>query len=60
MLKLKISKQTRREASKNKVRNNQKIIKYINKPSKSKWIINQISFQILQKSTLQKGQVILD
>ena len=28
----------------------QRSIKHINKLSKSKWIINQISFQILQKS----------
>ena len=44
MLKLKVSKQTKSEASKNKVSNNQKSIKYIKKLSKSKWIINQISF----------------
>ena len=36
MLKLKVSKQTRSEASKNKVSNNQKSIKHINKLSKSK------------------------
>ena len=36
MLKLKVSKQTRSEASKNKVRNNQKSIKHIDKLSKSK------------------------
>ena len=36
MLKLKISKRTRSEASKNKVSNNQKGIKHINKLSKSK------------------------
>ena len=35
MLKLKVSKQTRSEASKNKVSNNQKNIKHINKLSKS-------------------------
>ena len=36
MLKLKVSKQTRSDASKNKVNNNQKSIKHINKLSKSK------------------------
>ena len=36
MLKLKVSTQTRSEASKNKVSNNQKRIKHINKLSKSK------------------------
>ena len=36
MLKLKVNKQTRSEASKNKVSNNQKNIKDINKLSKSK------------------------
>ena len=36
MLKLKVSKQTRSEAGKNKVSNDQKSIKHINKLSKSK------------------------
>ena len=36
MLKLKVSKQTRSEAGKNKVSNDQKGIKHINKLSKSK------------------------
>ena len=36
MLKLKVSKQIGSEASKNKVSNNQKSIKHINKLSKSK------------------------
>ena len=36
MLKLKVSKQTRSEACKNKVSNNQKSIKHINKLRKSK------------------------
>ena len=36
MLKLKVSKQIRSEASKNKVSNNQKSIKHINKLSKCK------------------------
>ena len=36
MLKLKVNKQTRSKASKNKVSNNQKSIKHINKLSKSK------------------------
>ena len=36
MLKLKVSKQTRSEASKDKVSNNQKSIKHINEISKSK------------------------
>ena len=36
MLKLKVSKQTRSEASKDKVGNNQKSIKHINEISKSK------------------------
>ena len=36
MLKLKVSKQTRSEASENKVRNNQNSKKHINKLSKSK------------------------
>ena len=36
MLKLKVSKQTRSEASKNKVSNNQTSIKHINKLSKCK------------------------
>ena len=35
-LKLKVSKQTGNEASKNKVSNNQKSIKHVNKRSKSK------------------------
>ena len=60
MLKLKISKRTRSEVSKNKVSNNQKGIKHINKLSKSKQIINQTSFRILQKITLQKSHVILN
>ena len=50
MFELKASKQTRSEGSKNKVSNNEKSIKHINKQSKSKYIINQISFGILQKS----------
>ena len=36
MLKLKVSKQARSEASRNKVSNNQKSIEHINKLSKSK------------------------
>ena len=36
MLKLKVSKQTRSEASKNKASNNQKYIKHVNKLSNSK------------------------
>ena len=36
MLKVKVSKQTRSEPSKNKVSNNQKSIKHINKLSKCK------------------------
>ena len=36
MLKLKVSKQTRNDASKNKVNNNQMTIKHSNKLSKSK------------------------
>ena len=36
MLKLKVSKQTRTETTKNKVSNNQKSVKHINKISKSK------------------------
>ena len=36
ILKLKVSKKTRSEASKNKISNNQKSIKHINKLSKSK------------------------
>ena len=36
MLKLKLSKQIRSEASKNKVSNNQKSVKHINKLSKCK------------------------
>ena len=36
MLKLEVSKQTRREAIKNKVSNNQKSIKHINKLNESK------------------------
>ena len=43
MLKLKVSKQIGSEASKNKVSNNQKSIKHINKLSKYKQIINQVS-----------------
>ena len=50
MFELKASEQTRSEGSKNKVSNNEKSIKHINKQSKSKYIINQISFGILQKS----------
>ena len=60
MLKLKVSKQARSEASTNKVTNNQKSIKHTNKPSKSKKIINQTSFRILQKSTLQQSHAILN
>ena len=52
MLSLKVSKQTRTEASKNKVII--KSIKHINRISKSKQIINQTSFRILRITTLQK------
>ena len=38
--------------------NDQKSIKHINKLSKSKLIMNQISFRILQKNTLQKNRKI--
>ena len=57
MFNLKVSKQTRSETSKKKL-----IIKRvsnINKLSKSK-VNNQISFQILQKSTLQKSHEVLN
>ena len=55
---LKVKKQTRSEASKDKA-NTQKSIKKINKLSRSIQIVNQIGFQILQKRTLQINHVIL-
>ena len=58
MLNLKVSKQTRSKASKNKVITRR--VSNINKLSKSKYIISQISFRILQKRTLQKSHVILN
>ena len=54
MLKRKVSKQIRSEASKNKLSKNQQSIKHVNKLSKCKKIINQIGFRILQKNALKK------
>ena len=58
MFDLKVSKQTRSEASKNKLIT--KRASNINKLGKSKSIISQIGFQKLQKSTLQRIHVILN
>ena len=53
MLSLKVSKQTRTEASKNKV--TIKSIKHINRISKSKQIINQIKFSNITNKHITKN-----
>ena len=52
MPKLKLSKQIRSEASKNKVSNDQKSIKHITNLSKCKWIINKV-FEYYKKAHLK-------